>query len=93
MSCYGLSRRTQVLTPDNTLNYSFDPRGNLTAANDNDSGISFTYDNRNRLATTTTDGTVGPQPAVVLSQSFWLFPYRLYSAICLSKKLQAGFPI
>lgn len=66
----GLSRRTGVTTPDNTLAYSFDPRGNLTAANDNDSGVSFTYDARNRLATATTDGTVGPQPAVTLSYTY-----------------------
>ncbi|WP_227287777.1 RHS repeat-associated core domain-containing protein, partial [Boseongicola sp. H5] len=66
----GLSRRTQVVTPDNTLTYGYDPRGNLTLAADNDSRVTFTYDARNRVATTTTDGTVGPQPAVTLTYTY-----------------------
>ncbi|WP_432759529.1 RHS repeat-associated core domain-containing protein [Defluviimonas salinarum] len=66
----GLSRRTRVVTPDNTLAYAYDPGGNLTEAADGDSRVTFTYDNRNRLATTTTDGTVGPQPQVTLSYSY-----------------------
>ncbi|MEE9455318.1 MAG: PKD domain-containing protein, partial [Paracoccaceae bacterium] len=65
-----LNRRTKVITPDNTLNYAFDPNGNLTAANDTDSGVTFAYDNRNRLASTTTDGTLGPQPASTLSYTY-----------------------
>lgn len=39
------------------------------AAADAGSRVTFTYDARNRLATTTTDGTVGPQPEVALSYS------------------------
>ncbi|MEQ6204731.1 collagen-binding domain-containing protein [Sulfitobacter sp. HNIBRBA2951] len=66
----GLSRRTQVVTPDNTLTYAYDARGNLTEAADDDSRVTFTYDLRNRLETTTTDGTVGPQPQVTLSYTY-----------------------
>ncbi|WP_170328201.1 PKD domain-containing protein [Ruegeria arenilitoris] len=72
----GLSRRTQVVTPDNTLTYGYDPRGNLTSAADNDSLVTFTYDARNRVATTTTDGTVGPQPQVTLTYSYDLLDRR-----------------
>ena len=32
--------------------------------------MTFTFDARHRLATTTTDGTVGPQPAVTLSYAY-----------------------
>ncbi len=66
----GLSRRTLVVTPDNTLTYAYDPRSNLTEAADDDSRVTFTYDNRNRLQTTTTDGTVGPQPEVTLTYTY-----------------------
>jgi len=66
----GLNRRTQVITPDNTLTYGYDPRSNLTEAADNDSRVTFTYDERNRLETTTTDGTVGPQPGVMLTYTY-----------------------
>lgn len=66
----GLSRRTQVVTPDNTLVYGYDAYGNLTLAADDDTGVSFTYDARNRIATTTTDGTVGPQPEVTLTYTY-----------------------
>ncbi|RBW45663.1 hypothetical protein DS901_02550 [Loktanella sp. D2R18] len=66
----GLSRRTQVVTPDNTLTYAYDARSNLTEAADNDSRVTFTYDLRNRLETTTTDGTVGPQPAATISYTY-----------------------
>ena len=66
----GLGRRTQVITPDNTLTYGYDPRSNLTEAADNDSRVAFTYDERNRLETTTTDGTVGPQPGVTLTYTY-----------------------
>ena len=66
----GLKRRTQVVTPDNTLTYAYDPRSNLTEAADNDSRVTFTYDVRNRLETTTTDGTVGPQPQVTLTYTY-----------------------
>ena len=66
----GLSRRVQVTTPDNVVTYSYDAAGNLLAANDNDSGLSFAYDNRDRLITATTDGTVGPQPGIMLSYSY-----------------------
>ncbi len=66
----GLSRRTRVETPDNVLEYAYDPRSNLTEAADNDSRVTFTYDERNRLASTTTDGTVGPQPEVTISYTY-----------------------
>lgn len=66
----GLSRRTKVTTPDNLLNYSYDPVGNLIAANDNDSALTMAYDNRNRLTEVTTDGTKGPQPAVILGYTY-----------------------
>ena len=66
----GLSRRTQLVTPDNVLTYRYDPRGNLIEATDADSRVSFTYDERNRLQSSTTDGTVGPQPQVTLSYSY-----------------------
>lgn len=66
----GLSRRIQVVTPDNTLTYAYDPRSNLTEAADDDSRVTFTYDTRNRLETTTTDGTVGPQPEVTLTYTY-----------------------
>ena len=66
----GLSRRTQVVTPDNTLIYDFDARSNLKLAADDDSRVTFTYDERNRLETTTTDGTVGPQPEVTISYTY-----------------------
>ncbi|MDA7966140.1 RHS repeat-associated core domain-containing protein [Ruegeria sp.] len=72
----GLSRRTQVVTPDNTLIYGYDPRSNLTLAADDDSRVTFTYDTRNRVATTTTDGTVGPQPQVTLTYSYDLLDRR-----------------
>ena len=32
-------------------------------------------------------------PKTILPQSFALFQYHFKSAICLSKKLQAGFPL
>ena len=73
----GLSRRTQVVTPDNTLTYAYDPRSNLTEAADDDSRVTFTYDVRNRLETTTTDGTVGPQPQVTLNYTYDALDRRL----------------
>ena len=73
----GLSRRTQVVTPDNTLIYAFDPRSNLIEATDNDSRVTFTYDERNRLQTTTTDGSIGLQPAVTLSYGYDLLDRRV----------------
>ncbi|MHA6268361.1 PKD domain-containing protein [Aliiroseovarius sp. CAU 1755] len=66
----GLSRRTSVVTPDNVLSYRYDARGNLIKAADTDSRVAFTYDLRNRLLTTTTDGAVGVQPQVTLSYSY-----------------------
>lgn len=65
-----LGRRTGVTTPDNELTYGFDAVGNLILAEDNDSRITFTWDERNRLLTATTDGTVGPQPAVTLTYAY-----------------------
>jgi RHS repeat-associated protein len=53
--------------PDNFYTYAYDPVGNLTLAEDNDSSVSFTWDERNRLRSATTDGTVGPQPEVSLT--------------------------
>lgn len=66
----GLGRRTQVVTPDNTLSYAYDARSNLIEAADNDSRVTFAYDTRNRLASTTTDGTVGPQPEATISYTY-----------------------
>ncbi|WP_415400631.1 RHS repeat-associated core domain-containing protein [Tateyamaria sp. SN3-11] len=66
----GLSRRTEVVTPDNTYTYAYDPENNLVEAVDNDSRVSMTYDSRNRLETVTTDGTVGPQPAITLTYAY-----------------------
>ena len=66
----GLGRRIEVQTPGNTLLYSYDPRGNLTSAADDDSRVTFTYDARNRLETTSTDGTIGLQPAVTLTYTY-----------------------
>ena len=66
----GNNRRLSVATPDNTLTYAYDANGNMTAANDNDSAVSFAYDARNRLASTSTDGTVGPQPASTLTFAY-----------------------
>ncbi|WP_299695392.1 FG-GAP-like repeat-containing protein [uncultured Tateyamaria sp.] len=73
----GLGRRVQVVTPDNTLIYGYDPRSNLILAADNDSRVTFTYDERNRLVTSTTDGTVGPQPEVTLSYTYDQLDRRL----------------
>ncbi|MEP4627159.1 MAG: collagen-binding domain-containing protein [Tateyamaria sp.] len=66
----GLSRRTGVITPDNTLRYVYDPNSNLVEATDDDSSVTFTYDERNRLAASTTDGTVGPQPEITLTYTY-----------------------
>jgi len=66
----GLMRRTQVVTPDNTLSYAYDARGNMIEAADNDSRVTLTYDARNRLETTTTDGIVGPQPQITLIYTY-----------------------
>ncbi len=66
----GLGRRTEVVTPDNRLTYAYDPRSNLTEAADNDSRVTFAYDERNRLISTTTDGTVGPQPEVTITYTY-----------------------
>ena len=46
----GLGRRTGVVTPDNAMSYGFDAAGNLPFAADNDSRVTFTWDERNRLA-------------------------------------------
>lgn len=73
----GESRRVQVVTADNTLNYSFDAQGNLIEAADDDSRVSFAYDARNWLISATTDGTVGPQPQVTLSYSYDLLGRRV----------------
>ena len=59
------------------LFHAYDARGNLTEAADDDSRVTFTYDNRNRLETTTTDGTVGPQPQVTLSYTYDSLDRRL----------------
>ena len=66
----GLSRRTEIVTPDNTYSYAYDPENNLVEAADNDSRVTMTYDSRNRLETVTTDGTVGPQPAITLTYAY-----------------------
>ncbi|MEM1159399.1 MAG: PKD domain-containing protein [Pseudomonadota bacterium] len=71
-----LSRRTQIVTPDNTLTFDYDAQSNMTAAADDDSAISFTYDEMNRTATATTDGTVGPQPASTLTYAYDLLDRR-----------------
>ncbi|PRY92076.1 RHS repeat-associated protein [Hasllibacter halocynthiae] len=66
----GLGRPIEVVTPDYVLLYAYDARGNLVLAADDDSRVLFAYDERNRLVSTTTDGTVGPQPAVTLSYAY-----------------------
>ncbi|WP_283401515.1 PKD domain-containing protein [Aliiroseovarius halocynthiae] len=66
----GLGRRTRVETPDNVLTYAYDARSNLTEATDTDSSVTFTYDTRNRLSSTRTDGTAGLQPQVTLSYTY-----------------------
>lgn len=66
----GKSRRTEVVTPDNTLRYGYDPRDNVILAEDDDSRVTMTYDERNRLTTTTTDGSVGVQPSVTLTYTY-----------------------
>ncbi|WP_166652706.1 PKD domain-containing protein [Pelagimonas phthalicica] len=72
----GLGRRTQVVTPDNTLTYAFDAYGNLTEAADDDSRVTFEYDLRNRLSASITDGTVGPQPGVRIDYTYDLLDRR-----------------
>lgn len=49
-----------------------DPEGYVKAlaCDTRDNIHTFIYDNRNRLETTTTDGTVGPQPQVTLSYTY-----------------------
>ena len=61
-----LNRLIQVVTPDNTIDLDYDPAGNLIAANDDDSELSFTHDNLNRLETAST-GPLGIQPPVTLT--------------------------
>ncbi|WP_415400639.1 PKD domain-containing protein [Tateyamaria sp. SN3-11] len=63
-------RRIEVVTPDNTLRYAYDARDNVILAEDDDSRVTMTYDARNRLITTTTDGSVGVQPAVTLTYAY-----------------------
>lgn len=58
-----------MVAPDNTLTSAFEPRRNLTLAADDDSRVTFSQDGRNRLASATTDGTVGPLPEVALSSA------------------------
>ena len=72
-----LSRRVQIVTPDNTLAYSYDPFSNLTEASDDDSRLTFHYDDMNRVTSAATDGTAGPQPAVTLTYSYDLLGRRI----------------
>ncbi|RBW62534.1 hypothetical protein [Ruegeria sp. A3M17] len=57
--------------------YTYLPVGNLEPVTDQ-TGLftSMTYDARKRVATTTTDGTVGPQPQVTLTYSYDLLDRR-----------------
>ena len=66
----GLSRRITVTAPDNTLGFAYDPSGNLVEARDDDSAFTVTWDNRHRVATIATDGSVGPQPAASLTYAY-----------------------
>ncbi|WP_299695253.1 FG-GAP-like repeat-containing protein [uncultured Tateyamaria sp.] len=63
-------RRIEVVTPDNTMRFAYDARDNIILAEDDDSRVTMTYDNRNRPITATTDGTLGVQPAVTLTFSY-----------------------
>lgn len=66
----GKNRRTEVVTPDNTLRFAYDLFDNLILAEDDDSRVTMTYDERNRLITTATDGSIGVQPAVTLTYTY-----------------------
>jgi RHS repeat-associated protein len=76
----GLGRRTSVATLDNTLTYAYDPVGNLVEAQDKDSRVTFAYDARNRLVTTTTDGTASLQPDVTLTYTYDALDRRMTMA-------------
>lgn len=49
---------------------SYDRRDNVMLAEDDDNRVTMTYDERNRLLTSTTDGSTGVQPAVTLTCSY-----------------------
>ncbi len=66
----GLSRLNSIATPDgNTIAFSYSANGNLVALSDNDSSLTFSYDQNDRIINTATID-VGFQPAVALTSSY-----------------------
>ncbi|WP_284176674.1 FG-GAP-like repeat-containing protein, partial [Frigidibacter sp. SD6-1] len=72
-----LGQRLTVTTPDNILRFSYDEKGNLTGATDNDSALALGYDLRDRLETVSTGGGAGLQPATTLTYSYNALGQRL----------------
>ena len=64
-----LSRLKGITTPDNNINFDYDPAGNIVAASDNDTALAFTYDGQNRLLTQETL-TGGLQPLDTLTSGY-----------------------